>query len=119
LLHKNLRQKVWHQSLQRLLELNFTEESQCELAFFGLVPEAISKGWGSALMNEALRRAWEKPIERLWVHTCHYDHPKALGFYKASGFKPFQNMIELHDDPRLSGHLPLTCAPHVPLASKA
>jgi GNAT superfamily N-acetyltransferase len=98
-----------------LLELNFTQMPSCELGFFGLTKAAIGTGLGSLLMAEAMKRAWAKDINRLWVHTCHYDHPRALGFYKAAGFKPYALMVELHDDPRLSGHLPLNASPQVAL----
>ncbi|MBG1233634.1 GNAT family N-acetyltransferase [Aestuariivirga litoralis] len=98
-----------------LLELNFAELPDCELAFFGLVPGEVGSGLGRLLMQEGLNRAWAQKINRLWVHTCHYDHPKALSFYQKAGFRPYKTMIEVHDDPRLSGHLPLSSAPHVPL----
>ena len=98
-----------------ILELNFREKPECELAFFGISQKAIGTGLGRALMNEALQRAWARPISRLWVHTCHYDHPRALGFYQKAGFKPCARMIEVHDDPRLSGHLPKDAARHVPM----
>ena len=98
-----------------LLELNFANMPDCELAFFGLRPDAVGHGLGRALMTEAIRLAWAKPITRLWVHTCHYDHPKAVSFYKSSGFKPYSLMIEVHDDPRQSGHLPETASPQVAL----
>jgi GNAT superfamily N-acetyltransferase len=98
-----------------LLELDFREEGQCELSFFGLVPGAIGKGAGRFLMNEALRRAWEKPISRLWVHTCTFDSPQALPFYQRSGFRPYAIMVEVHADPRLSGHMPRDASSQVPL----
>lgn len=98
-----------------LLELDFREEGQCELSFFGVVPSAVGSGAGRYLMNEALRRAWEKPISRLWVHTCNYDHPNALAFYQRSGFRPYRMMVEVHPDPRLTGHLPKDASPAVPL----
>jgi len=98
-----------------LLELDFREAGQCELSFFGLVPGAIGKGAGRWLMNEALRRAWAKPISRLWVHTCSFDHPAALGFYQRSGFRPYQVMVEVHPDPRLTGHMPKDASPAAPL----
>jgi GNAT superfamily N-acetyltransferase len=103
-----------------LLELDFREEGQAELSFFGLAPQAIGKGAGRALMDEALRRAWAKPIKRppikrLWVHTCTFDHPAALGFYIRSGFAPYQRMIEIHDDPRLTGKLPRDASPDIPI----
>lgn len=97
-----------------LLELDFREEGQCELAFFGVTPEAIGTGAGRYLMNEAIGRAWARPIRRLWVHTCTFDHPNALGFYLRSGFTPYARMVEAAEDPRLSGHLPRRAAPHVP-----
>jgi GNAT superfamily N-acetyltransferase len=98
-----------------LLELDFRERGTCELSFFGLVPEAIGKGAGRLLMNEALARAWARPISRLWVHTCTFDHPAALGFYRRSGFSPYAVMVEVHADPRLTGHLPREASPDVPL----
>lgn len=98
-----------------ILDLDFREKGQCELAFFGLTPEAVGTGAGAALMDAAIERAWARPITRLWVHTCTYDHPNALGFYRRSGFTPYQLMVEVHDDPRLSGHLPREASPQVPL----
>ena len=98
-----------------LQELDFKDMPNCELAFFGLAKEAIGSGLGRALMNIAIARAWEKPINRFWVHTCHFDHPNALGFYKRSGFTPYGLMVEIHDDPRLAGKLPRHASPHVAL----
>jgi GNAT superfamily N-acetyltransferase len=97
-----------------LLELDFRTRGECELAFFGLVPEAIGQGWARVLMNEAVRRAFAAPIARFWVHTCSLDHPRALGFYLRSGFKPYKRAVEIADDPRLKGYLPLAAAPHMP-----
>ena len=98
-----------------MLELNFAEKDQCELAFYGLVPSAIGQGLGRALMDEAIRRAWGHPISRFWVHTCTFDSPLALPFYIRSGFTPYLRMVEVHDDPRLTGNLALDASPQVPL----
>jgi GNAT superfamily N-acetyltransferase len=103
-----------------LLELDFREAGQCELSFFGLVPGAIGKGAGRFLVDRGIALAWNRgpgkaPITRLWVHTCTFDHPAALGFYQKAGFKPYGFMVEVADDPRLAGHLPRHAAPHVPL----
>jgi GNAT superfamily N-acetyltransferase len=98
-----------------ILELDFRQTGACELAFFGLVPEAVGSGWGRVLMSEALRRAWQAPISRLWVHTCSLDHPRALGFYIRSGFRPYKRAVEIAEDPRLKGYLPRTAAPHLPV----
>jgi GNAT superfamily N-acetyltransferase len=98
-----------------LLELDFREEGQCELAFFGVVPEAIGQGAGRFLMDRAIEKAWARPIRRLWVHTCTLDHPSALGFYLRSGFRPYEYLVEVADDPRLTGHLAPDAAPQFPI----
>jgi GNAT superfamily N-acetyltransferase len=98
-----------------LLELNFESETDCELAFFGLIPSAIGTGFGRMLVDEAIRRAWAKPITRFWVHTCTFDSPLALPFYIRSGFTPYTRMVEIHDDPRLVNKLPQTASPSVPI----
>ena len=64
-----------------LLELDFRQEGECELAFFGLTEAIIGQGAGRWLMNRAIDRAWSQPIGRFWVHNCSVDHPLALGFY--------------------------------------
>jgi N-acetylglutamate synthase-like GNAT family acetyltransferase len=101
-----------------LLELNFAEMPNCELAFFGLTPDTIGSGLGRTLMNIAITKVWEKPISRFWVHTCHFDHPAAVGFYKRSGFTPYSLMVEIHDDPRQTGHMAKTASPNVALIEK-
>jgi len=98
-----------------LLELDFREAGQCELSFFGVVPTAVGGGAGRYLMNEALTRAWAQPISRMWVHTCHFDHPSALSFYQRSGFRPYAVMVEVHPDPRLTGAMPKHSSPSAPL----
>jgi GNAT superfamily N-acetyltransferase len=98
-----------------LLELDFRKPAECELAFFGLVSGASGKGLGRALMNMALELAWSHPIRRMLVRTCTFDHPSALGFYVRSGFRPYAVQVEVQPDPRLTGHLPLYAAPHVPI----
>jgi len=98
-----------------LLELDFREPGQCELAFIGLVPELAGQGHGRWLLAEAVRRAWRDGVERVQVHTCTLDHPAALGAYARAGFVPYKRAVERFPDPRLLGHLPRDCAPQVPL----
>jgi GNAT superfamily N-acetyltransferase len=98
-----------------LLELDFREAGQCELAFFGLTAELIGGGAGRWLMNRALELAWSRPVSRVWVHTCTLDHPSALAFYQRSGFRPFRRQVEITDDPRLDGTAPRSAAKHVPM----
>lgn len=98
-----------------LLELDFRADGQCELAFFGLTRAMIGRGAGRWLMNHAIERAWSRPISRFWVHTCSLDSPQALDFYVRSGFVPYERMVEVFDDPRLTGILPVDAAPQVPI----
>lgn len=98
-----------------MLELDFRESHACELAYFGLVPELAGRGHGRWLMGQALAMAWAKDVRRVWVHTCTLDHPSALGFYRAQGFTPYARAVEIFPDPRVSGHLPESAAPHVPV----
>jgi RimJ/RimL family protein N-acetyltransferase len=102
-----------------LLELDFRNPAECELAFFGLVPDAIGKGAGRFMMDETIRRAFRRPIARFFVHTCSLDHPGALGFYERSGFVAYKRAVEVADDPRLTGRAPLASAPHVPVIAAA
>ena len=98
-----------------LLELDFRSAGECELAFLGLVPEAIGSGLGRFLIEAGIERAFARPITRLWVHTCTLDHPGAVAFYMRAGFRPYRRAIEVADDPRLSGVLAPEAAPSVPV----
>ncbi len=98
-----------------LLELDFREPQECELAFFGVTTALIGSGVGRYLMNQAVERAWSRPITRFHVHTCTLDHPAALGFYRRSGFVPLRQQIEIAPDPRLNGLMPDTAGVHVPM----
>ena len=98
-----------------LLELDFRESGECELAFVGLVPERAGHGHGRWLLAEAVRRAWRVGVSRVHVHTCSLDHPAALAAYTRAGFTPYKRAVERFPDPRLAGILPRDCAPQVPL----
>lgn len=100
---------------EALLELDFRTPGACELAYFGLTPALIGTGAGRFLMNEAIARAWSRPIERFHVHTCTIDSPQALAFYQRSGFTPIRQQVEIDDDPRLLGLLPRSAGPNVPV----
>lgn len=98
-----------------LLELDFRVAGECELAFFGVVGDAIGTGAGRFLMDAAIRHAWSRPIRRFWVHTCTFDHPGAVAFYIRSGFRPYAREVEVHEDPRLTGKMPRGAAPQIPI----
>jgi GNAT superfamily N-acetyltransferase len=98
-----------------LLELDFREPGQCEFVSFGLTEKLVGIGAGRWLMNRALELAWSRPVDRVWLHTCTFDHPAALAFYQRSGFRPFRRQVEVVNDPRLDGAVPRDIARHVPV----
>lgn len=98
-----------------LLELDFRQSRECELAFFGVSPNLVGTGAGRSLMHHAIKIAWSHPIDRFWLHTCTLDHPRALPFYLRSGFSAYRRQVEIADDPRLTGALPREAAPQVPI----
>jgi GNAT superfamily N-acetyltransferase len=100
-----------------LLELDFRTPGEAEIVFFGLVEEALGAGYGRWLMEEALDLAWGRPVGRLWLHTCSFDHPGALAFYRRSGFTPRRLAVELAQDPRATGLYPRDAFPDLPPAS--
>jgi GNAT superfamily N-acetyltransferase len=98
-----------------LLELDFRDAGQCEIVYFGVTAPLIGNGAGRWLMNRALELAWSRPVVRVWLHTCTFDHPGAISFYQRSGFRPFRRQVEVADDPRLDGTAPRHVAKHVPI----
>ena len=86
-----------------------------EIAWFGLIPDATGRKLGRRVMAAALALAWRSAPDRVWLHTCSFDHPAATRFYSGCGFVPTATGFEIMDDPRLSGRLPRLAAPHVPL----
>jgi GNAT superfamily N-acetyltransferase len=87
-------------------ELNAAEPRETELCYFGLAPEFIGRRLGPFLLNAAIEQAWSRPIERFWVHTCTFDHPRALPLYQRAGFIVYARRRVSFDDPRESGILP-------------
>ncbi len=84
-------------------ELDRSDTRDIELAYFGLAPEFIGRGYGSYLLRAAVDSAWQHTPRRLWVHTCTFDHPRALGAYQRAGFVVYRRETVTFDDPRLLG----------------
>ncbi|MEW4467123.1 GNAT family N-acetyltransferase [Parasphingorhabdus sp. JC815] len=101
------------------VELDFSQPEQCEISYFGLIPEMNGKGRGSIMMAQTLERAWKDGIKRVWLHTCTNDSPRAPVFYERVGFTAYKREIEIATDPRLSGHLPMDAGRHVPIIPSA
>ncbi|MEM5585461.1 GNAT family N-acetyltransferase [Roseibium sp. AS2] len=98
------------------LEIDYANPQEPEIAYFGLVPDAIGGGLGRWLMSQAAEMAWARPeTRRLLLHTCTGDSPQAIRFYISCGFTPYKRSIEVADDPRLLGLLQRDRASHVPV----
>ncbi len=100
-----------------LLELDCRYLPDIELSFLGVAEDLLGKGAGSFLMDYALSTAWSYHPERVMLHTCTIDHPRALAFYQRRGFKVYKRSIEISPDPRVAGILPLDAAPHHPIVA--
>lgn len=76
-------------------ELEQQQDGHIQIAYFGLAPKFIGKGFGGYLLTHAICSAWswDSP-KRVWVHTCNEDHPSALANYKARGFKLYKTERE-------------------------
>ena len=68
--------------------LDSRREGICDLAYFGLVPEATGCGYGDYLLKFAVKESWGVTgMQLLTVNTNTLDHPGALPLYKKVGFK--------------------------------
>lgn len=97
-----------------LAEIDFSVAGEAEIVTFGVVPEATGTGAAHALMAGTLAAAFRPGISRVWLHTCTFDHPGAIRFYTRWGFRPYKLAIEVSEDPRATGALPASAAPHIP-----
>jgi GNAT superfamily N-acetyltransferase len=81
------------------LELEEQPGGQVEIAYFGLLPQFIGQGLGGHLLTVGVQRAWEKPVGRVWVHTCSLDGPHAYQNYAARGFTLYDTQVRQEDVP--------------------
>jgi GNAT superfamily N-acetyltransferase len=73
------------------VELERQADGNVLIAYLGLIDAATGKGFGGMLTTYAVRRAWSIPkTERVWVHTCSLDSPRALPSYRARGFSVYR-----------------------------
>ncbi len=67
------------------------QDNEIEIAYFGLAPKFVGKGFGGYLLTHALQSAWSwGNTQRVWVHTCTLDHPSALANYQARGLQLYK-----------------------------
>ena len=74
-------------------ELKRHEDDSVEIAYFGLLPEFLNRGYGKHLITRAVEEAWKLEPTRVWLHTCTLDHPAALPNYQKRGFNPVREEV--------------------------
>ncbi len=75
--------------LHGFFALDFTTQGVGDLAYLGLVPEAVGKGLGTWILQTAVHMLWDRAgVQRVTVNTCTLDHPRALAHYQRNGFSP-------------------------------
>jgi GNAT superfamily N-acetyltransferase len=86
-------------------ELEKHHNNEVEIVFFGLLPEYLGKRLGGLLLSKAIDTAWSLKPDKIWLHTCDNDSPKALDNYKARGFVLFRQTTELEEVPEKTDFL--------------
>jgi GNAT superfamily N-acetyltransferase len=66
------------------------KKNEMELIQMGILKEYQGKKFGSLLLEHIIYEAFNKNVERIWVHTCSLDHKHALDNYLSKGFKIFK-----------------------------
>ena len=67
---------------------------EIEIAYFGLLEEYHNKKLGGYLLSAAIKKSFDKKdLQRVWVHTCTFDHENALKNYLARGMKIYKKEI--------------------------
>ncbi|MFC4606045.1 GNAT family N-acetyltransferase [Rhodococcus kronopolitis] len=94
-------------------ELEAQPDGDTEVHLVGLVPAFVGKGFGGYLVEQAVRRAWQRgqlwaegfgPTRRVWLRTSTLDHPNAKANYLRRGFKVAEEESFLRNvpDPRIA-----------------
>jgi ribosomal protein S18 acetylase RimI-like enzyme len=78
---------TWQAALAGYFELKPYDDGSMEIAYFGLLPDYIGRGWGKHLLTQAALEAWRAGPTKVWLHTCTLDHPAALPNYVRRGFR--------------------------------
>ena len=67
------------------------EKKEVEIAYFGILEEYQNKKLGSFLLSQAIKKSFDENINRVWLHTCSFDHKNALSNYISRGMKIFKS----------------------------
>ncbi|NHN87052.1 GNAT family N-acetyltransferase [Acetobacter sp. LMG 1627] len=73
--------------IRGFFEFELQPHKTVNLAYFGLVPEAIGRGIGKIFLAQVVKLAWSGNPRRVTVNTCTADHARALTSYLSIGFR--------------------------------
>ena len=82
------------------------------LAYFGLMPQALGSRVGHAFLRDAVDTCWRMGPRAVTVNTCTADHPRAMPNYLRVGFLRTREVAENWHVPR---HLGLVIPEHLKL----
>jgi len=83
-------------SIAGYFELNKLDDATTELAYFGLAPQFVGRGFGGYFLSQAINNAWGwDNTKRVIVNTCSLDHPGALSNYQSRGFQVYDQKITM------------------------
>ncbi|WP_307796989.1 GNAT family N-acetyltransferase [Actinomadura barringtoniae] len=94
-------------------ELEAQPGGATEVHLVGLTPAFVGKGYGGYLVEQCVRRAWQRgslwaehagPATRVWLRTSTLDHPNAMANYRRRGFKVAEEITKPKSvpDPRIA-----------------
>lgn len=81
------------------VELEKQADGSVQIAFFGIFKQFTGRGLGGHLLTFAIERGWQWGANRVWVHTCSLDDPRALPNYQARGLQIYKQETELKQLP--------------------
>lgn len=81
------------------VELEKQTDGSVNIAYFGIFAQFTGRSLGGHLLTFAIERGWQWGANRVWVHTCDLDDPRALPNYQARGLKIYKVETEPEDLP--------------------
>ena len=97
------------------VELDYRQDNEVELAYFGLLPWHIGNGIGPWFLDWAVSTAWNDKPARLVVNTCNLDHPQGHHCVSASGLSTLSTGDSHDSGPRVAN--PSGIRRHAPSAN--
>ncbi len=74
-------------------ELERQDGGDLEILQFGMLDRYVGRGIGGVLLTHVIRHAFETGAQRVWLHTCIHDHPKAVKHYEARGMRLYREEV--------------------------